>query len=285
MSRDIRKKLEAVRAVTGDAFSAAKGYDLRKPLSKRRIKTIEHYYEVLVDLTSRAHVVYTPKKGEKMEAFQFTGQTGMPRFTKAFVHKVDPDAKLSLVMDKARPKGSRFVAFNRRNGQAYYHIPASAFLAHDDEDLEAEGYDPGEFYADVLREYAEDAEMFMINAGPHYMWGSAGQHDLVGQKVADLFRSYGAGQFDSGDKNSHYYGNWFGGVTAFTRAQDAFPYMRERVRADAKRREERHITTPEKYRILKSGDIGVFLNGRLIRTVPSAKVEPYDPTRAKKKKR
>jgi len=285
VSRDIRKKLEAVRAVTGDAFSARKGYDLRKPLSKRRIKTIEHYYEVLLDLTSRSHVVYTPKKGEKMEAFEFTGQTGMPRFTKAFVHKVDPDAQMAFVVDKTRPKHSRFVAFNRKNGQAHYNVPASAFIDEQDDDLEAQGIDPGEHYADILREYAPDAEMFMIAAGPHYMWGSAGQHEMVGQKVADLFRSYGAGQFDPGDKNSHYFGNWFNGVKAYTRAQDAFPYMRERVRADTIRREERHITTPEKYRVLRSGDIGVFLNGRLIRSVPSAKVEPYDPTRAKKKKR
>lgn len=273
--RDIRKKLEAIRAVTGGYFSAKNGYDLRKPLSKRRQKTIEKYYEVLVDLTSRPHVEYRPRKGEKTEAFSYTGQKHTPKFDRAFVHKVDPDASLQFVLDKNRPKGSRFISYNKKTGQSYYHVPASAFIAFEDDDLEEAGEEVEDFYEDVLREYAEDAELFLINAGNNYMWGSSGQHEAVAKKVADLFRNYGAGNFDPGDKNSHYYGNWFNGVTAFTRAADAYPLIAERYRANERRKEERHIMTDDKIRVLSSGDLGLFRNGRLIRTVKRGDVEPY----------
>ena len=285
LSRDIRKKLEQVRRVTGDKFSAKKGYDLRKPLSKRRVATIEKYYDMLIELTNRPYVEYRPKKGERKEAFEYAGQSHYPRFDRAFIHRVDPDAEMSFVLDKARPKGSRFVAFNKQSGQAFYHIPASAFVETMDEDLEAQGIDPGEHYADILRDYAEDAELFLINTGSHYMWGSPGQHESVGEKIAELFRNYSAGNFDANNPNSHYVGNWFTGVTAFTRAFDAFPLMNERMHAEAKRREERHITTDEKYRVLKSGDIGVFLRGRLIRTVRHAEIEPYAPKPKRKRQR
>lgn len=275
--RDIRKKLEEIRKVTGSYFSAKNGYDLRKGLSKRRIKTIEKYYEVLEDLTSREHVEYKPRKGEKREAFAYSGQSHTPRFDRAFIHKVDPDADLTFVLDKHRPKGSRFISYNKKTGQSYYHIPADAFLGVQDDDLEEAGEEAEDFYEDVLREYAEDAELFLINAGNNYMWGSSGQHNAVAKKVADLFRNYGAGNFDPTDKNSHFYGNWFNGVTAFTRAADAYPLIRERYTANEKRKEERHILTDDKIRVLRSGDLGLFRNGRLYQTVRRGDVEPYAP--------
>lgn len=269
--RDIRKKLAEVRKVTGDKFSAKKGYDLRKPLSRRRIKTIEKYYDALIELTRVPHKEYVPRKGEKSEAFSYTGQTSYPRFDRAFIPILDPEIKTAYVLDKNRPKGSRFVVVNKSNGQTFYHIPAETFLAVQDEDLEAEGLEPEDYFEDVLREYADDAQLFLINANSAYMWGSSGQHSSIASKIAELFRNYGSDNFNRNDPNSSHFSNWFNGVTAFTRAADAYPLIRERYLHNEKRKEERHIQTDANIRVLKSGDIGWFEKGRLIRTLPYPK--------------
>lgn len=276
-------KLRTIRRVTGKAFSTERGYDLRKGISKARARTIDKYYEMLVELTARPHQVITPPKGAKREAFEFTGQKKHPRFTKAFVHTPDPDAAYRYELDRARPKGSRFVQVNRITGERMWHIPAEVFIdvaAEYGEDIFAEGEEPdGSFFSEVIREYGEDGEVYVIQNGNYHMWGTAGTPDSVGDELAKLFRNYGAQMFNERDRNSHWIGNWFRGVEVFSDAYDFQPYFEDRVRAQARRAEARGSTSTQKIRRLKSGDIGLFDRGRLIQTIPSSSVKPTRPTR------
>jgi len=236
---------------------------------------IERYYNKIVELTARETVTYKPKRGEKTEAFAYTGQTGWRKFAVAIIHKPDRSARLTYQIDRSRPKGSRFVVTNRNTGQRYYHIPAKAFLWFEDYDLPPEfaaylaslGIDPNdlseeELYQYVIEFYAEDAEFFLIQAGEAYMWGAGGGREQVAEKIKTIINNYGEALFDASDPNSSYYGNWFKGVTGFTDRFDAFPMIntaRAKIRA---RRERYKIRTPENttYRTLSDGSIGVFVD-------------------------
>jgi hypothetical protein len=234
---NIRNKLEALRKLT-TGFDAAHGYDLRKPLTRSRIRTIEKYHAKLMELTNRPHILYAPKKGEKNEAFEYTTQKGYPRFRRAIIYTPDPTARITFSIDRARPRGSRFVATNRKTGQRHYHIPARAFLAWDhiaDADfvayLEEQGEDISEldeasFYQYVIEYYSDgEASFYMIMAGESFMWGSAGGAEKVAKKVDTIINNYGANVFDASDKNSSYYGNWFRGVMAYSDHTDAVPII------------------------------------------------------------
>lgn len=257
--QDIRKKLEALRRVSNDGFSPAKGYDMRKPLSRSRIRTIEKYYDKLRELESRPHIRYKPKRGEKTEVFEYTGQKGMPKFNVGFVHKPNPEAKLKFTIDKSRPKGSRFVPLDTKTQQRYYHIPANVFLMADDA-----------IFPDIIRHYAPDAEFFLIQAGEAYMWGAGGGPDKVSEKINKILTNYGASMFNANDRKSSYYGNWFRGVTGFTDRYDSFPMMSEAADRARKRRQKYKLKEPApgerelKYRMLKDGSVGTFQNGELI---------------------
>lgn len=267
-----------VRRFTGDRFGSAKGYDLRKGLSKARTRTVEKYYEMLVELTSRPHQVITPPKGAKRETFEFTGQRRHPRFTKAIVHVPDPNASYTFEIDRSRPRGSRFVLVNEQTHERMWHIPAEIFVdtaAEYEADIYAEGEEPdGSFFAEVIREYGA-GEVYVIQAGNYHMWGAAGSPDTVGDKLARLFKDYGAGNFNASDRSSHWIGNWFRGVEVFGDAYDFEPYFAERVEAKARRDAERHTSHPfQKIRRLKSGDLGVFERGQLQQVIPSATIPP-----------
>lgn len=272
MRRDVSltDKLRMVRKVTGDKFSSAAGYDLRKGLSKRRQKTVEKYFEMLVELTARPHQVITPPKGAKREVFEFTGQKKHPRFAKAFVHVPDPAASYTYELDRSRPKGSRFVVVNEQTGERMWHIPPEVFL-----ELDPELYEDGEepdagFFEDVIRTYGERGEVYVIQAGNYHMWGTAGTPSTVADQLARLFKDYGAGNFNDRDPNSHWVGNWFRGVEVFGDASDFAPYFDERVKAKARRDAERQTAHPfQKIRRLKSGDIGIFERGRLAQVIRS----------------
>lgn len=271
---DLTDKLRALRRYTGDRFSPARGYDARKPLSRSRKRTIERYYTQLVELTSRPHKVITPPRGAKREAFEFTGQVHFPKFVKAILHTPDPDAKYTFEIDKTRPKGSRFIVINQRTREKSWHIPAAVFLEQNPDLYDEDQDTPPEFFEEIIYEYAENGEVYLIESGDYYMWGSAGTPQSVSEKLSDLFKQYGAGNFDVTDKNSHFIGNWFRGIQVFQDARDLRPYLEDRVRHEAERIKERGIPAFTKYRVLKSGAIGTFYRGKLV-NVARAVRRPY----------
>ena len=274
--------LETVRRYTGNRFSAAKGYDLRKPMSRKRVLTIERYFEMVQEMTTRPHQLVKPKKGEKREAFAFTGQSAFPRFEYAFLPIVDPASKFTYEIDKSRPRGSQFVVIDKCTKERMTHIPADLFVseyytASDGENLwDEEEVDPS-FFADVIEEYAERSGVMMIEAGEFHMWGTAGGPERVSEKLSELFRSYGASNFDPFNKNSHYIGNWFRGVQVFTndvggryyedRLNNRIEYLATKYGAEA------HNMVGRKIRRLKSGDIGEFVNGELKHVIKSTDIK------------
>lgn len=264
---DLGSKLRLVRRFTGDRFSAKRGYDMRGKMSKARQKTIARYFQVIQELTAKPHIVITPPKGGKLEAFEYTGQRGHSKFVKAIVTLPDPGGRYKFEIDRLRPKGSRFILINRTTREKSWHIPADVFydvepdLGFDlDEDL------PPEFFADIIEEYGYPGRIYMIEAGEHHMWGDAGPPARVGAKLAQLFVQYGAGHFDSSDRNSHFIGNWFRGVSVFHQA-DAITYGQSRFAERARSRAERRaqgltvLPTGHKWRPMINGMLGEFING------------------------
>lgn len=280
---DLKNKLELVRKFTGDRFSAARGYDLRKPMSRRRLRTIDRYFNVISELTARDYVVYTPKRGEKREVFEFTGQKGFGNFTRAIIHSPQKEAKYTYKIDKERPKGSRFVVENKQSGERSWHIPAHLFWQIFDDLSEEEKED---IYTQILEEYGDDAEVFLINAGDFHMWGTAGNAPIVARKISELFRNYGADVFDPNDKNSNYIGNWFRGVTAYKPRGQINNYITERYHARRQYLEDMHRANDYKFRYTRDGRIVAMQRGSVIFELPRPtpeNIEPYDPNRPKRK--
>lgn len=277
--RDVRKLLPLVRRYTGDHFTPKNGYHAGKPLNFGQRMAVLKYAEKIEELISRPVVEYRPKRGEKTEAFEYTGQKGFRFFDRALVHKPDPDAELEFSIDKSRPKGSRFVPINKKTLQRYYHIPAKVFLDIDflpDEFIEwlivEKGEDLDEIAEEILFEYliewySEDAEFFLIQAGESYMWGAGGSRDAVAEKIQTIVNNYGPSLFNANDKKSSYYGNWFKGVTAFTNRFDAFPMIAEAQRKKRERQEKYRLKGDSKWRMLKDGSFGRFEGGRLMERV------------------
>ena len=276
----IRNKLKAIRRATGDAFSASKGYDARKPLSYRRRKTIEKYYEKLVELTSSPHKVFTPPKGWKNETFSYTTQNGFPRFKQAYIHTIDESASYEYALQRDRPRGSRFVVRNRTTGQEFYHIPATAFLSYNgpiDADFaewleEVQGEEISElddvsYYEYVLEYYGADAEFYLIQAGESYVWGSGGGKRKCAEKIALILENYDDTLFASNSESrvSH----WFRGVTAFTDRFSILPRMGAAIkkRAQWKRDNKLKIADGVKYRIMRDGAIGRYVDGALVERI------------------
>jgi hypothetical protein len=279
---DLSDKLRTVRKYTGDRFGVARGYDARKKMSRARTRTINKYYEMIVGLTDRPHKIFIPKKGQKRETFAYTGQIHAPKFVKAIVVVPNAEDKFTFSINKDMPKGSRFVVQNRRTKERSWHIPASVFLDENEqlydenEDIEAA------FFEAVLEEYAErgDNLVYMIEANEHHMWGAAGGIPTVAAKLSDLFKQYSAGVFDARDKNSHFIGNWFRGVQVFGH-DEGVNYQMERAQHTSDKIDEFNARAGvvvkrwgEHHRLLKSGDIGIFIQGKLVQVV---KVQPYRP--------
>lgn len=264
------------------------------------------YYRKLLELTSQGYQTYTPKRGEKTEAFNYTGQTGYRKFTKAIIRKPNPKADLKFRVDMSRPKGTRFTATDKNTGREYYNIPAryfqekhmdTPFKVHALEALGGVEIDGMEFdseddaieyiedsfrgmlqrvdketvlrlyYEWVLQEHAERAQFFLIGAGESYMWGAGGGRASIAEKLQEIFKTYSETNFNANDKNSSYYGNWFTGVTAFTTRFDILPQMGEAIRKRREYREKFKMHPTRNYRKLKNGLLGVFENGRLIETI------------------
>lgn len=251
-----KEQLRAIRRFTGEAFSRERGYDARKKPNFGQRMAVLKYARKLDELMSRPVVFYKPKRGEKTAAFEYTGQRGYNKFDTAIVHKPNDAADLEFGIDRSRPKGSRFVVTDRRNGQQYIHIPANAFLT----------VDPSE-YAAIIREYAPDAEFFMIEAGENYMWGAGGGAQKVGEKIKQILEQYGSNMFDANDHNSSHWRNWFRGVTGFTDHRDALAHIE--VRHAAEKAFNAKYKIPEnalkvKRRTSKHGRIALFANGRFL---------------------
>lgn len=263
-------KLRIVRKFTGDRFGPGRGYDARKPLSRSRQKTINKYYELIRELTDRAHKIIVPKKGEKRETFSFTGQLKFPKFVKAIIVIPDGASQYRFFLDKERPKGSRFTMINRRTGEKSWHIPASVFLDENELLYDEDEDNPPEFFQAVLEEYAVGGQVYMIEAGEYHMWGSAGTTETISIKLSELFKHYSAGIFDALDKNSHFIGNWFRGIQVYA-PSEAARYMDERAEHEAKRIRDFNekaggnvMQFGRRFRVLKSGDIGEFVFGKLV---------------------
>lgn len=222
------------------------------------------YFRKIEELTHSPYVEYTPRtRMEKREAFSYTGQTGLPRFTRALVRKVSAKIEETFYIDPSRPKGSRFVVQDKISGQRFYHIPGKVLLDAEEEAQE-NGENPNEYIEAVLEQYAEDAKFFLIEAGESYMWGSAGGSEQIAAKIGLILQNYGGSMFDASNKRSSYYGNWFKGVTGFTRRQDAYP-MIEKGLLDRNARQQKYNLGPNKYRRLKDGSIGEFRDGHLLK--------------------
>jgi hypothetical protein len=250
---------------------------------------VKKYFDKIQELTNVETQVYTPKRGEKTEAFAYTGQTGYRKFTKAIVRKISPAQKLTFKVDKTRPRGSRFVVTDKTTGRIFLNIPARLFepdyyepefydwvaeLFGFGETDDAVDYiqtippdDANELYSEyILETYAGDAEFFLINAGESYIWGAGGDRKSIARKIRKYKEQYSATNFDVNDKNSHYYGNWLRGVTGFGSRFDVLDRIGE---AQAKRRAFRDKFKMESgvnYRRLKNGLIGEFRNGQLVRS-------------------
>lgn len=262
--REVADKLKIVRKYTGHNFSLARGYDGRKNLSRSRQKTIAKYFDIIYELSGRAHKLYTPPKGAKREVFAFTGQDRTPKFTKAIIYLPDADATYKFEIDKNRPKGSRFVVTNKKTHERSWRIPAEVFLDENealfDED---EDTDP-DFFEGVLEEYGQDGAAYMVEAGDYHMWGSAGPRSQVANKLSDLFKNYGAGHFDPYDRNSHFIGNWFRGVQVFADPLDLLPYKVERYRNDLENQKKFGRGFGEHIRTLADGSMVRFVGGKMI---------------------
>lgn len=260
---DLGTKLRVIRRFTGDKFSAARGYDLRKPISKARARTIQRYFDLAVELTARPHKLFKPGRGQKVEAFEYTGQKSYPRFQVAIVHTPDEIADYSFEVDRSRPKGARFIVTNERTQERSWHIPARIFI-EGNEHLFDEDYDtPPEFFEAIIEDYAERGQVYVIEAGEFHMWGNAGTPKSVGAKLAELFKTYGAGKFDPTDKNGSFIGNWFRGVQVYS-PDEFMPYMNDRIIANVARSERWGLRPGEHFRQLRSGDIGHFYRGTLL---------------------
>ena len=285
-----RQQLEIVRQYTGDAFKAKKGYRANmKPNFGQRM-AVRKYYNKIAELTAIDTVTYTPKKGEKAEAFAYTGQTGFRKFTKAIIRKISPQQKLKFQVDKSRPKGSRFVVTDTATGRQFVNIPAYVF--------EPEFYDP-EFYdyiagafgfADtqeavdyigglttdesddlyseyIFSKYAPEAKFFLINAGESYVWGSGGNRQDIAAKMRKYKETYSATNFDANDKRSSYYGNWLRGVTAFRTRFDIIERIGEAQASRAAYRKKFMMSQDKNYRMMKNGLLGVFVDGQLTESI------------------
>lgn len=232
-------------------------------MSKVRGRTINRYYEAILELTSRPHKLYVPKRGEKREAFEYTGQKHLPRFTKAIIGTPDDSARYTFGLDKYRPKGSRFTVTNRRTRERSWHIPAHVFLDENEHLYDSDiDIDP-EFFRAIIEEYAVKGQVYMIEAGDFHMWGDSGEPAHVAKKLATLFKQYGAGNFDPFDRNSHFIGNWFRGIQVFGQ-DDAVLYHGERQRFNKHRTTEWGLRPQEHFRELRSGDIAHFYRGKII---------------------
>jgi len=232
------------------------------------------YYDKLQSLTSHPFFIYRPKRGEKTEVFRATGQKGYRKFDVGFIPKINPNATLSVSIDRSRPVGSRMVLTDTRSSkrQRYYSI-APDIILNAVERADEDGAAAVDYIAEVLDEYSDDANFYMIRAGEYFMWGAArgdgGHLDRVSERIYQLMNDYGANNFDAHDKNSHYFGNWFNGVMAFTSAQDAYPLMAERARARDEYLEKRfqkvtELTRRLRFRKGKGGKWLIFLDGKYI---------------------
>lgn len=273
--RNPRSLLTYVRRYTGDHFTSKNGYDARKPLNFGQRMAILKYAEKIDELLSKPVTEYRPKRGEKTEAFEYTGQKGFRFFDVALVHTPDTSAEFEFKLDKSRPKGSRFVPTNKKTGQRYYHIPAKVFLDPDnlpddfnewltEQGIWVDDLSEDELNAYIIQFYAEDAEFYLIQAGESYMWGAGGGADAVAAKVSLILNNYGPSMFAANDRKSSYYGNWFRGVTGFTNRFDIVPSIGEAQRRRRERAAKYKISVDRKWRQLKDGSFGLFENGRMI---------------------
>jgi len=220
----LKTELAVVRRYTGDKFTPAKGYDARRLNFGQRMAVLK-YFNKIQQLTAKPFVEYTPRRGEKTEAFNYTGQKGYRAFTKAIVYHPDPTHKISFEVDKSLPKGSRFTVVDSgpknapRSPSRYFQIPARYFVANWED--YADTFE--EYIQLILDEYAPGAELFLIKAGDGYMWGAGKGRSNLAAKLTELMQNYSAAFYDPNNKQSSYFGNWFQGVMAFTSRFDAFP--------------------------------------------------------------
>lgn len=258
MARTYGEQLRLIRRYTGDAFTSKRGYDARKEPSFGQRMAVLKYARKVEELLSEPVQTYKPPKGYKREIFEQTGQVGYSKFNVALVKTPNTPANVRFILDKTRPRGSRLVAEDKKTRQHYYEIPPELFLKSEEIDTD--------FYREVLEEYAADATYFMIRAGESYIWGAAtnggGSLDGVTKKIGEIFRNYSAAMFDANNKNSHYVGNWFRGVTAFTSFKTAQPLLAKGLEQQAAHRKR---YGKKKWRLLedKTGTTRRYENGRL----------------------
>lgn len=272
------EQLKKVRRFTGDNFSAARGYDARKPLNFGQRMAILKYARKIDELTARPFVEYKPKRGEKTEAFNYTGQKGWRKFDRAIVYHPAPKHKLTFEIDKRLPPGHRFTVIDKgepgkpRAPSRYFNVPIKYFLVEGWE----QHFDSFEdFVRAVMEQYAPEAELFLIQTADNYLFGSAGGIEQFATKLDQIFNNYGSDKFDPNNKNSSHYRNWLTGVKAFTSRFDILPEIGEGIRRRERNRER--LLRPDqvqfiksqglwgmKIRRLRNGKYGVFQDGKFL---------------------
>lgn len=289
--------LKKVRRFTGDSFTPARGYNLNKGLNFGQRMAVLKYSRKIDELTSRPYVEYKPKRGEKCEAFNYSGQRSYNKFDRAIIFHPAPRHKLSFNIDKSLPRGSRFTVEdhgpkdNQRPPSRYYSIPGRLLINESWPDE----FDTYQDYLEWLFSvYAPGAEIGIIQNGDNYMWGSAGGPHEIAEKLSQLMNNYGSDKFDPDNRHSSYYKNWITGLLCFTSRFDAFPAIADGARkSDAnksrwytERQKQRLISLDEwdvKYRHTASGRIAKYRNGQFVGYVNVEAALPADPKKKAKK--
>jgi hypothetical protein len=207
-SEDIR----ILRRYTGKYFTAANGYDFRKPLSRSRTRTVLRYLDKIREMTHGTYNLVTPVKGQKRELFRYTGQTGFNAFAVAIV-RTPKKTKSVIVFDKSAPKGERVSVQFPRLKQREVKIKREHilyFIANEDE----------QGLTEFIEQQAPDAELFLINTEGGAMWRkTAGNAETVAEFIFDLAEKYGAGNFS---KNTYsHFDNWIDSISAFSNFAEA----------------------------------------------------------------
>lgn len=202
---DQGNRIPGLRNVAG-GFTAADGYDFRKPLTRARKRRIVEYWSELQRLTSQPKVIYRSRvTGNLKKAQRAVGQDTRLQFKVAFVPFVGvagaPPPKLTL-------KGDALIVKSGIGAQQFIPFVPRALATNSDREIKR-----------VVAEGGPDAS-FAIRAGNN-MIKNFYDASKIQQKVEQLMSQYD-GKRDlprrSGNKENdprkHHWNQWLVGVEA-----------------------------------------------------------------------
>lgn len=190
-------------------------FDLRSPLSSAAKAKITKYHSYLQKLDIRQSQVYRTSDPRRLKAAQALAQHD-PRYKGIKVAFIpNPGTEhLKIEFDKA----GRAYAVGRHATQ--HHIPLDAIKMA----TEGAAYIERQLSTNPL------AKAYVPQAGEFEVPGAYGRK-FITDALLKLTNKYGAENFNADDKNSHYYGNWLFGLTAYNFTNQS---ALEKYRADKK---------------------------------------------------